>query len=167
MRLARSLAAVAAVSPDAFEDPRRNIDPEWVVQALEATGMATVRSRRLPAEQVVWLVIGMALFRNRSIHEVVGKLRLAPPSNGPTAAPSSVAQARAHLGPDPMEWRFAISAEHWRMRALAAIIGAGWRCTASTARRCGCPTRGATPGTSVTRTASGARASIPWCAAPD
>jgi hypothetical protein len=28
---------------------------------------ATVRSRRLPAERVVWLAIGMALFRNRSI----------------------------------------------------------------------------------------------------
>ena len=60
----------AAVSPDPLEDLRRNIDPEWVVQALEATGTATVRSRRLPAEQVVWLVIGMALFRNRSIHDV-------------------------------------------------------------------------------------------------
>jgi hypothetical protein len=53
MRLAHSLATVAAVSPDQFEDLRRNLDPEWVVQALEATGTATVRSRRLPAEQVV------------------------------------------------------------------------------------------------------------------
>ena len=55
MRLAHSLATVAAVSPDPFEDLRRNIDPEWVVQAREATGTATVRSRRWPAEQVVWL----------------------------------------------------------------------------------------------------------------
>jgi hypothetical protein len=40
---------------------------------------ATVRSRRLPAEQVVWLVIGMALFRNRSIQDIVNKLDLALP----------------------------------------------------------------------------------------
>jgi len=113
MRLAHSLATVAAASPDRFEDLRHNIDPEWVVQALEATGTATVRSRRLPAEQVVWLVIGMALFRNRSIHDVVSKLDLALPSSSPTVAPSSVAQARARLGPEPMEWLFTISAEHW------------------------------------------------------
>ena len=60
---------------------------------------ATVRNRRLPAEQVVWLVIGMALFRNRSIHDVVGKLDLALPSISPTFVPGSVAQARARLGP--------------------------------------------------------------------
>jgi len=124
MRLAHSLATVAAVSPDPFEDLRRNIDPEWVVQALEATGTATVRSRRLPAEQVVWLVIGMALFRNRSIHDVVSKLDLALPSISPTVAPSSVAQARARLGPDPMEWLFAICAEHW---AHASARSHPWR----------------------------------------
>ena len=106
-------AAIAAVSPDPFEDLRRNIDPGWVVQALEATGTATVRSRRLPAEQVVWLVIGMALFRNRWIHDVVGKLDLALPGISPAVAPSSVAQVRTRLGPDPMEWLFTICAERW------------------------------------------------------
>ena len=124
MRLAHSLATVAAVSPDPFEDLRRNIDPEWVVQAREATGTATVRSRRLPAEQVVWLVIGMALVRNRSIHDVVGKLDLALPSSSPTVASSSVAQARARLGPDPMEWLFTICAEHW---AHASARSHHWR----------------------------------------
>jgi len=44
-----------------FEDLRRGIDPEWIRHALQVTGTATVRSRRVPAEQVVWLIIGMAL----------------------------------------------------------------------------------------------------------
>jgi len=30
MRLRESLEAVADVSPDAFEDLRRGIDPEWI-----------------------------------------------------------------------------------------------------------------------------------------
>lgn len=49
------------------QDLRRNVDREWIEQALQATGTATIRRRRLPAEQVVWLVIGMALFP-QSIH---------------------------------------------------------------------------------------------------
>ena len=98
MRLRDSLEAVAEVSPETFEDLRRNIDPEWILQALEATETATVRNRRLPAEQVVWLVIGMALFRNRSIEDVVNKLDLALPCISLTVAPSSVVEARARLG---------------------------------------------------------------------
>lgn len=113
MRLRESLEAVAAIGPDAFEDLRRDVDPEWVLQSLEATGTATLRTRRLPAEQVVWLVIGMALFRNRSIHDVVSKLDLALPGRSPTVAPSTVAEARARLGAEPMEWLFEISAAHW------------------------------------------------------
>ena len=124
MRLRDSLEAVAEVSPETFEDLRRNMDPEWILQALEATDTATVRNRRLPAEQVVWLVIGMALFRNRSIQEVVNKLDLALPGISLTVAPSSVVEARARLGADPMEWLFAISAEHW---AHASARRHSWR----------------------------------------
>src|SRR5688500_6639542 len=86
-----------------FQDLRRNVDQEWIEQALRATGAATVRRRRLPAEQVVWLVIGMALFRNRSIHDVVNKLDLVlPGGESPTMAPSAVADARSRLGADPV-----------------------------------------------------------------
>ncbi|KYF79231.1 hypothetical protein BE11_38105 [Sorangium cellulosum] len=56
---------------------------EWIEQALAATGTATLRRRRLPAEQVIWLVLGMALMRDRPIEEVVTKLDLAlPGANG-------------------------------------------------------------------------------------
>jgi hypothetical protein len=37
------------------------IDPAWIEQALQATGKASIRRRKLPAEHVVWLVIGLAL----------------------------------------------------------------------------------------------------------
>ena len=113
MHLAKSLAAVASFTPEKFEDLRRNIDPEWIEQALQATGTATVHRRRLPAVQVIWLVIGMALFRDRSIHEVVGKLNLSLPGPCTTVAPSSVVQARARLGADPLQWLFTRCADKW------------------------------------------------------
>ena len=98
MRLERSLAEVAAFTPEKFDDVRRNVPEEWVEQALQATETATMRHRRLPAVQVVWLVIGMALFRNRAIVEIVDKLDLALPGRSPVVAASAVPKARARVG---------------------------------------------------------------------
>ncbi|MBI5925589.1 MAG: transposase domain-containing protein, partial [Aquabacterium sp.] len=36
------------------------IDPAWIEQALNATGKASIRRRKLPADHAVWLVIGLA-----------------------------------------------------------------------------------------------------------
>jgi hypothetical protein len=104
-----------------FNDIRKQIPIDWIIQALEATGAATVRRRRLPAEQVIWLVIGMALMRNRSIHDTVSKLDLALPSDkGPTVAPSAVAQARARVGAAPLEALFMLCALHWAKQSADA-----------------------------------------------
>jgi Insertion element 4 transposase N-terminal/Transposase DDE domain len=113
MRLERYLVQVAAVVPESFSDVRRHIDPQWIEEALQATGSATVRKRRLPAIQVVWLVIAMALFRNRSIVEIVDKLDLALPGRLATVAPSAIPQARARLGPEPLQWLFDRCAKAW------------------------------------------------------
>jgi Insertion element 4 transposase N-terminal/Transposase DDE domain len=115
MALTASLAATAAVPrPEKFGSFAQHLPREWIEQALQATGTATVRKRRLPAEQVVWLVLGMALFRDRSIVEIVDKLDLALPDVGETpVAPSAVPQARARLGEEPMAWLFAHAAKHW------------------------------------------------------
>jgi hypothetical protein len=121
MHLAASLSAAAA-----FPRPKKvsaltdHLPREWIEQALLATGTATIRRRRLPAEQVVWLVLGMGLYRDRSIVEIVDKLDLAlPGSAGSPVAPSAVPQARARLGDEPMEWLFAHSARKWAHESAA------------------------------------------------
>lgn len=126
MQLGKALTTVAELPrPDSFEDFRRHIDPDWLQQALEATGTATLRRRRLPAEQVVWLILGMALFRDRSITHVADSLDLAlPGQRGPTAAPSAISQARARLGEEPMAWLFDTCARHW---AHASVDRHRWR----------------------------------------
>ena len=70
--------------PERFADIRRHLDPEWIEEALNATGTATLRKRRLHAEQVVWLVIGMALYRDRPIYELVHGLDLVMPGPAST-----------------------------------------------------------------------------------
>ncbi len=116
MRLASSLDCLTAFpAPQDLSQIQKDIDPEWIKTALRVTGTATVRKRRLPAPQVIWLVIGMALFRNRSITEVASSLDLAlpTPSGGPTAARSAVSQARGRLGEEPLAWLFGRCAEEW------------------------------------------------------
>src|SRR5688500_3193670 len=115
MQLRAALECVAArLQPEEFSQFEQYLDRAWIEEALAATGVATIRRRRLPAEQVPWLVIGMALLRNRPITEVVSKLDLALPSPGkPTVAPSAIVQARDRLGESPMAWLFARSADQW------------------------------------------------------
>lgn len=98
----------------AFDRLRDSINPEWIEEALEATGTATLRRRRLPAEQVIWLVLGMALYRDRPIDELVEKLDLVLPGSGRASmAKSAVAQARARLGEEPVKWLFEKCSEKW------------------------------------------------------
>jgi hypothetical protein len=69
----------------------------------------------LPAEQIVWLVLGMALLRDRSISSVASHLRLAiaEPDGSSIVAPSALSQARARLGEEPMAWLFRETAARW------------------------------------------------------
>lgn len=110
----------------------QSLDQAWVEQALKATGTASMRRRKLPAEYVVWLVIGMAMLRDRSIAEVVRHLDLVMPS--PTGerqhvSPGAVVQARERLGAEPLAWLFHSTAAHWagasaqehRWRGLAVL----------------------------------------------
>jgi hypothetical protein len=114
MHLEKSLKTVSAFTePQQFEDIRKHVDPGWVLEALKATGTATVRKRRLPAEQVVWLVIGMAMFRKWPIHDLVGKLNLVLPGASPSVVPSTVAEARARVGADPLERIFEMTGAKW------------------------------------------------------
>ena len=50
----------------AQEDPDwarlgQHLPYEWIEQALAYTGKASIRKRRLPAEQVVWLVVALVV----------------------------------------------------------------------------------------------------------
>lgn len=115
-RLALELALLRQRTPDGFTNFHRNIPAELILQALAETDTASVRRRRLPAEQVVWLIIGMALMRDLTIVQVVDRLQLALPGKQPVAA-STVAEARARLGKAPLEWLFVTTADTWAHRS--------------------------------------------------
>lgn len=89
--------------------------------ALVATGTATIRRRRLPAEQTLWLVIGMALLRNESIERVAALLNVAlPAKSGNLAARSGLTQARQRLGVEPLQYLFGRTGTEWARRSADA-----------------------------------------------
>ncbi len=119
----------------------QTLDPQWIAQALAATKTASVRRRKLPADYVVWLVIGMGLLRDRSIEEVVRHLDLVLPGIAsparPTVTGGAIVQARDRLGDQPLAtlfrttaatWASASAAEHrWRGLAVYGVDGSRLR----------------------------------------
>src|SRR5215471_7158481 len=77
--LTAALEFTAGFTPEAFPNLVKHLEPGWVEEALRATGTATLRRRRLPAERTVWLVLAMALMRDWPITEVADRLELALP----------------------------------------------------------------------------------------
>lgn len=94
----------------------KHFHPAWVEEALAAlaaTGAATIRRRRLPADRTVWLVLGMAVMRDLPIAAVAHQLdvALSAVDGSRTIAWRALSQARARLGPEPMEWLYFRTAE--------------------------------------------------------
>jgi hypothetical protein len=95
---------------------------DWIEQAVAYSGQASIRQRRLPAEQVVWLVVALALYRHQSISEVVDDLDLAlPDQQTPFVSKSAVAQARQRLGARPLRTLFEIAAKAWAEQIASSI----------------------------------------------
>jgi hypothetical protein len=117
-----ALEFTSEFTPRSFPSLTKHIEPTWVEEALLSTGTATIRRRRVPAEQTVWLILGMALMRDLPITEVARQLDIALPGRDGTrtVASSALTQARARLGAEPMEWLFLRSAEEWAHRSASS-----------------------------------------------
>jgi hypothetical protein len=117
----------AQEAPD-LERLGRHLPYEWVEEAIAYTGRSSIRHRRVPTEQVVWLVIALALYRHQSISEVVDDLDLAmPDAQTPFVCKSAVAQARQRLGADPLHWLFVSSARAWSEQDAGSYLFKGLR----------------------------------------
>jgi hypothetical protein len=131
-----------AAGQESFALFAESLDRRWIEQALQATGTASVRRRKLPAEYVVWLVIGMGLLRDRSIAAVVRHLDLVLPGIDAPRSPQTVSggaivQARDRLGEEPLHALFDTTAEtfarasadqhRWRGLAVYGVDGSSLR----------------------------------------
>lgn len=119
MALQHDLDYTAELAPHEFERFARLIDPAWIDEALQQTGTVSLRRRRLPAERMVWLVIGLALFRNEPIWHIVQQLDLADGPAAKTPVPSAAVAGRERLGAAPMAWLFNRISDCWCKQAVS------------------------------------------------
>ena len=93
----------------------QNIPVEWVESAVQLSSKASIRRRRLPSDQVLWLVLAMALFRDEPVHEVARRLNICAQglASDSLLARSGVTEARKRLGADPVEWLFRKTGQQW------------------------------------------------------
>jgi len=102
--------------PSSFRGLRSHVDVGWIESALAHGGVATVRRRKLPVEEVVWLVIGISLYRDRPMVEVAHRLDLVLPESDGTmgqVTKGAIPQARERVGVEPMKLLFETTARHW------------------------------------------------------
>jgi len=101
-------------APESLALFQKELPLEWIEQALDVTNKASLRRRKLPAELVVWLLVGIGLYRDRPITDVLDKLDLKLSNSlGESIAPSAIPQARKRLTAKPLEALFSLTAQHW------------------------------------------------------
>lgn len=113
--------------PESFEGLKSKVDIAWIETALAAGDAATVRNRKISGEQVVWLAVGMGIYRDRPIAELVQRLDLVlPDANGKrqSVSPAAIPQARDRVGSEPLRALFETTARHW---ALSSAERHRWR----------------------------------------
>ncbi len=136
MLLSQALDTLHSFSPDNLSNLSELLDPKLIEECLQDTGTVTIRKRRLPMELMVWSVVGMALFRNSPMSQVVNQLDIVLPGKRPFVAPSAVVQARQKLGVEPVKavfektqflWRDKTRSPHWNGLTLLGVDGVVWR----------------------------------------
>lgn len=92
-----------------------HVPDEWIRMAASLSDKATIRRRRLPNDMVLWLIIGMAFFRNEPIAEVARRMNICAEGLADEAllAKSALTQARQRLGKAAPEWLFKQCGKVW------------------------------------------------------
>lgn len=136
MELSQALGIINITSPEHARSLSDLIPADLIRQALTLTDTVTLRKRKLPLESMIWLVVGMSVFCNRPMTEIVNLMDIVDRTGTPFTARSSVIQRRKTLGEAAVRELFDITQRHWNQQAnhpqwhglnLFAVDGVVWR----------------------------------------
>ncbi|WP_432399622.1 IS4 family transposase [Pantoea allii] len=136
MELSQALGIIHTTSPERARSLSDLIPAELIQQALTLTDTVTLRKRKLPLESMIWLVVGMSVFSNRPMTEIVNLMDICDRTGTPFTARSAVVQRRKTLGEDAVRELFDITQRYWHEQAahpqwhglnLFALDGVVWR----------------------------------------
>lgn len=109
---------------------------ELIEEAFQLTDTVTLRKRKLPLEALIWLLVGMAIYSDMSIANVINQLDILDRDGKPFVAPSALTQRRKTLGEAGARGVYETMTAHWLANAnlpswngltLLGVDGVVWR----------------------------------------
>jgi len=109
---------------------------DLIEQAYQMSDTVTLRKRKLSLESLVWLLVGMALYNDKSISDVVNQLDIVDREGKPFVAKSALTQRRKTLGESGAKAVYQHMTAHWLRQAnlpqwngltLLGVDGVVWR----------------------------------------
>ena len=95
-----------------------------------------MRKRKLTLESMVWLLVGMAIYNNKSMKDLVNQLDIVDRTGKAFVAPSALTQRRKNLGVDAIKsvfermtesWIKSANLPQWNGLTLLSVDGVVWR----------------------------------------
>ncbi len=108
----------------------------YIDEAYSLTDTVTMRKRKLTLESMVWLLVGMAIYNDKSMKDLVNQLDIVDRTGKAFVAPSALTQRRKTLGEPAMKavfermtsaWVKAANLPEWNGLTLLGVDGVVWR----------------------------------------
>lgn len=136
MHVSQALDIINNWKPNQIETLADLLPIELIEEAYQLTDTVTLRKRKLTLESMAWLLIGMAIYNDKSMADIVNMLDIVDREGKPFVAPSALTQRRKNLGEAAAKALFECTQKHWCERAnfpnwngltLLGVDGVLWR----------------------------------------
>jgi len=136
MQVSQALDIINNFKPNQVETLADLLPLNLIHKAYALTDTVTIRTRKLTLESMAWLLVGMAIYNDKSMADVVNLLDIVDREGKPFVAPSALTQRRKTLGEAAMKALFQCTQSHWFEQAqlpqwndltLLSVDGVVWR----------------------------------------
>ena len=118
MQVSQAFDMINQLKPHQVETLADLLPLELIEEAYSLTDTVTIRKRKLTLESMAWLLIGMAIYNDKSMAHIVNMLDIVDREGKPFVAPSALTQRRKDLGEAAMKALFECTQAHWNREAL-------------------------------------------------
>ena len=136
MDVSQALDIINQWKPNRVETLADLLPLELINEAYALSDTVTLRKRKLTLESLVWLLVGMAIYNDKSMADVVNQLDIMDREGKPFVAPSALTQRRKQLGEQAIKDVFRLMSQrwceqaqlpHWNGLTLLGVDGVVWR----------------------------------------
>ncbi|WP_442871942.1 transposase domain-containing protein [Colwellia sp. 12G3] len=106
MQVSQALDIINQWKPNQVETLADLLPLELINEAYALTDTVTMRKRKLTLESIAWLLVGMAIYNDKSMADIVNQLDIVDRTGKHFVAPSALTQRRKNLGEAAMKALF-------------------------------------------------------------